>query len=493
MSTNLWRNRHHRPDVDESLNTVAFAVEKGIVGVGWPVEVDAGESLSWEDYETRAQQAGYPQKDAWVRSLTAIHEHMNEGDLCYSRDEAGRFYLGRISGSWRYASDPEFKRHALVNVRDCEWYRISDPEETVPPELMESFGRGAVLQRVQDPRLLAYSQRLFEVLADREIYEIELPYTMDEWFNDEDLKDLVAVYLQADENQVLLPSTIDQPHFKLDGITVNRTSARRTLYQIQHDEVRLSREAYSDEERRMVYLRRDDEAPGYLYDHVQVLELEDLMLVFDVYWDLLPRRIQIIAETLRDRGDLDWAGAISTLDRPQADHGGVNGGPSEDPEPAPSGRRRWVDGLVGFLLAMAMVGMFVAWLNTPQTVAKQTRQQTAAEQELETLRTKYRTVVAQRDELQETVNTMNEADESGEDAASSESPSESPRTDWVEVRVRWADTLSELFYRFQTSEEHYEEVIRRNNIQNPDLIYADSTLSFPARASKEQTARRSDR
>lgn len=465
MSTSLWRNRHDRSNTDESLNTVKFSVNEGIVGVDWDVETESGESLSWEEYESRAKEAGFPDNNAWVRSLKAINKNMNEGDLCYTRDQSGNFYLGQITGPWRYETGSEYERHELVNVRDCNWYRIWDPEETVPTELLESFGRGAVLQRIKDPRLLAFSQRLYEVMDGRDHYDIELPYTMDDWLSDDDLKDLLVLYLQADEDQVLLPSTADQSPFLPDGITVNRLSADRTLYQVQHQHESLPPGAYKEDDRRIVYLQRGNESLGNLPDHVQVLQLEDLKTVFESHWDLLPRRIRIIGDTLRERGSLNWAKLNSSNDESNRERSTSRTG------------MYLMAGLAGFLLGWALMWSYGHWTESSTGLTSQ-QDQIAMERRISDLRTQNETLTTERNELRETIQTMKSADDSKQET------SPASESTWVNILVRQDDTLSGLLNRLQGSQDQQDEVVERNNIRNRDLIYTGSTLSFPTRSTQ---------
>lgn len=467
MSTNLWRNRYDRSENDESDNTMQFALKKGIVGVGWEVEAKPGESLNWEEYEDRAKQSDYPNQEAWVRSITAIHENMNEDDLCYTRNTSGQFYLGRVTGPWRYETDPEHQQHELVNVRDCNWYRIKEPEETVPTELLESFGRGAGLQRVKDPRLLAFTQRLFELIDDEDHYDIELPNTLDHWLSDDDLKDLLALHLQTDEDQILIPSTVDQRPFLADGIAVNRVSAERTLYQVQHQHDNLPQKAYQNDERRIVYLKRDSDSPDTLPNNVQVLQLEDLVSVFENQWDLLPRRLRIIGSILRKHGTLAKTQGVTSTDNSRSD---------DDESPVPVGFtvRNAIYLFLGFLLGLAFMTSYGQSTSSSNNPTGQ-QQQMALKTEIRNLNTQNKNLIAERNELKRNLAEIkSEAEKSeGETIPNSESQ-------WINVRVQADDTLSELLARFQGSQQMQNEVVKRNNLRDRDLIYPGSTLSLPS-------------
>lgn len=479
MSTSLWRNRPSHTNVDESLDPVQFSVREGIVGVGWNVETEPGESLSWEEYERRAETADYTDDEGWVRSLRAIHDHMNEGDLCYTRDASGQFYLGRITGPWRYEADPEYKRHALVNVRDCDWYRIRSPEETVPTELLESFQRGSALQRIKNPRLLAFSQRLYEVIDSEEHYDIDLPYTLDNWLSDDDLQDLLAIYLQTDDDQFLIPSSVDQRPFLADGITINRISADRTLYQIQHQHDDLPPNAYRKDNRRIIYLKRDDDSRPDLPDNVEVLSLDGLKSVFEDRRELLPRRLQIIGNVLRENGLLETTEARSSRSEETTPI-------QEESPPKPVGvtTRGIIFFLAGVLLGLALMMSYGRWTEPAEKTYSQ-QQYAVLQEKLSVLRENNTALTKERNNLRQELAKLKQANESTDRTVAT------TESGWITVRIRHNDTLSELLQRFQGNQVQQDEVVERNNIRNRDLIYTGTTLSFPSQSAsaRNQMAR----
>lgn len=472
MSTNLWRNRHDRSKIDQSLDTVKFAVSEGIVGVGWEVETESGKSLNWKEYKHRAEEADYTDVDAWVRSLSAIHEHMDEGDLCYIRDFSGQFYLGRVIGPWRYETKPEYKQHGLVNVRDCKWHRIENPEETVPTELLESFGRGSVLQRIKDPRLVAFSQRLYEVMDSDEVtYDIDLPYTLDNWLSDDDLKDLLALKLQIDQDQILLPSTVDQKPFLPDGITVNRFSANRIPYQVQHQHDDLPPGAYKVDGRQVVYLQRADDRRPNLPDNVKIIPLTRLKSIFEDHWDFLPRRLQIIGNVLQENGALGATGTIPSLSEREKE---------SSRKPAGVMARSVMYLIAGFLLGLSLMYSYGHWASPAKTTFSQ-QQHAALQSELNSSKERERALASERNELKKDLAALKLAQAN----QSNERTTPTMNSNWTNIEVRQFDTLSELLERFQGTQLQQDEVVERNNIQDRDLIYPGDVLSFPTRTTSE--------
>jgi hypothetical protein len=62
------------------------------------------------------------------------------GSFVWTRDAAGRTYVGRLTGPWRY--DPDGAAVDLVNVRDTEW--VAEPVDAalIPAAVAQTFARG---------------------------------------------------------------------------------------------------------------------------------------------------------------------------------------------------------------------------------------------------------------------------------------------------------------------------------------------------------------
>lgn len=68
------------------------------------------------------------------------------------------------------------------------------------------------------------------------------------------------------------------------------------------------------------------------------------------------------------------------------------------------------------------------------------------------------------------------------DQGEGEGGNEQPTTNTMEITIQWGDTLSELAIQYHTT---VAELVRLNDIQNPNLIYAGETLIVPS--ANEQT------
>ncbi|WP_241797390.1 GAF domain-containing protein [Microbacterium sp. C5A9] len=65
-----------------------------------------------------------------------------DGTFVWTRDAAGLFSLGRITGPWRYDGSADARDVDLVHVRACDWLGGPVEPAAVPPGVLEAFARG---------------------------------------------------------------------------------------------------------------------------------------------------------------------------------------------------------------------------------------------------------------------------------------------------------------------------------------------------------------
>lgn len=86
-----------------------------------------------------------------------------DGSLVWTRDIDGLYWLGTISGQWRYDASDAAQRADLVHVRDCRWLSTPTAAQHVPAGVLASFARGGKnWQRIHAPGAYPESMRLWD-------------------------------------------------------------------------------------------------------------------------------------------------------------------------------------------------------------------------------------------------------------------------------------------------------------------------------------------
>ena len=239
----LWRI-HLKPD---GVDSVEFCLERNILGMGWWVESCL--PLDWDTYYKLAE-AKYVDT-SWRSNLMALHGRMKYGDLCWTRDRNGKYYLGRVEGEWEYCGHKEEYENAdIVNVRSCQWFRAGEAD-SVPGKVLNGFRPSRTVQRVWNKTALFYSRYLYNKLYNehfgRQIYDLSGHDELDllALVGPEDCEDIVGIYLQEKLGYRMIPSSCKHATVKTEFILKSQEGKRANV-QVKQGWVDLNRDDYDD-------------------------------------------------------------------------------------------------------------------------------------------------------------------------------------------------------------------------------------------------------
>ncbi|MCW3001923.1 MAG: hypothetical protein JWQ20_1221 [Conexibacter sp.] len=207
---NLWRiklnsGRAHEVDWDEAR---AHCREVSIVGVGWGCPGRLTDESTLDDVV-----AEVATHDDWTptgpRIIRRLAQDVVDDDFIWTRDRRGAYWLGRITGHWRYDASDDGWRWDLNNIRPCAWLDTPLRDFDIPGAVVRSFaGRGQTLQRIKDGAALEVTDMLWRrAHGDAEALQPLAPErVLSGLLGPIDVEDLVLIYLQA-QGWLLMPST----------------------------------------------------------------------------------------------------------------------------------------------------------------------------------------------------------------------------------------------------------------------------------------------
>jgi hypothetical protein len=188
----------------------AYCRGAGVVGIGWgrwTLKVPDGAPLEDVLAEIRGIE-GWKPGGHTVRRLA---EDAECGDLVWNRDSSGAYWLGRISGPWRFDGSEEASKWDLNNVRDCEWLSQSHRDWEVPGAVVRSFtGPGSSFSRVAPGERGGW--RITELIWGQTKDPTAKPPILDpeeiitDLLDPTDAEDIALLYLQS-RGWLLLPSS----------------------------------------------------------------------------------------------------------------------------------------------------------------------------------------------------------------------------------------------------------------------------------------------
>ena len=243
---NVWRI-HINPDAKKGIDPRDFCIKKGILGVGWRVtsQENPETPMDWERYCSLAKEVGHVGR-GWQAAVNALHDRMKVGDLCWSRDSRGNYYLGRITGGWEYRGAADHYDADVVNVRECEWHKLG-LDDLVPGKVVNSFIQGYAVQGVHDATVNLYSHHLFNQLAGEPIYPVpEQARDIDllSLISSESCEDLVGIYLQ-EKGYRLIPSSCKRSTMYYEFVLRHKESHMPAIVQVKQGTHNFNIQEYS--------------------------------------------------------------------------------------------------------------------------------------------------------------------------------------------------------------------------------------------------------
>ena len=120
----IWQ-LHLRPKVgvgaDDPERVVKFCRDHSVLGMGWAVDADPDENISWSDYKERAGEMN--------GNVRRWKEDVKINDLVWTKTPNKEYYLARVTGEWRYEPAPEFVDIDMVNIREVEIVSVGNESQ----------------------------------------------------------------------------------------------------------------------------------------------------------------------------------------------------------------------------------------------------------------------------------------------------------------------------------------------------------------------------
>lgn len=267
-----------------------FCIDHQILGIGWPVNVEAG--ADWDAYYRAAEDRYYKQGDkGWWPAINAIKHRMQVNDLCWTRDLSGLYYLGRIKSEWRYENTEENKAADVLNVRDCDWKQVG-PVDAVPGKVINSFIPSRTVQRVDSESAEIYSAFLYNSLSSDYKYSLN-PQEADllSLISSEDCEDLIGLFLQ-EAGYRLIASSCKASTAAYEFVMKHRTTGESVIAQVKQGEIDMDISDYSSMPCKVFLFTTRGQYIGSPADNVVCVQAEQIRQFIHDHTAMLSDRIK---------------------------------------------------------------------------------------------------------------------------------------------------------------------------------------------------------
>lgn len=284
----LWRI-NLKPKSQQGISTSEFCFSNHIVGIGWQVDPVPKTKEEYFQYGKQKYKVGR----GWSAAANAFLNRMKEGDLIWSRNRQGNYYLGSIDSDWRYESGAAFTNADIPNVRSCKWVEVG-LMDSVPGSVINGFRPAATVQRIKDKSAALYSQFLYGKLSGlpfsrpMKVTETDILRLL----SDEDLEDAVAIYLQVAERCVMFPSTCKKDTMAVECLFVSLDSGEKIGLQVKSGNYRLNLDEYASFKGKMYLFTASGNYLGQTQPNCTCLAPETLRSFVLQNKRLMPTRVQ---------------------------------------------------------------------------------------------------------------------------------------------------------------------------------------------------------
>jgi hypothetical protein len=295
----LWR-LNIKTGAQDGFDPRQFCLEKNLAGVGWSVEDENGQPPTDFEHYLKLGKAQYSDKgdNGWWAAVNAIGNRMNEGDLCWTRDWNGVYFLGRIAGPWQYLYGDDADNVDVHCVRSCKWVRVG-LLDTVPGAVERSFGPPRTVQAINDKTAEAYSRYIYGQLSGEPTVATNGRPDIFALLSPLDHEDLAALYLQT-EGYVLVPSTVKFSTAAYEWVMFHQKTGEKAVLQVKSGNAWIDVTPLAEIPSRVFIVAADGVVAGPVPANVSCISREQLLRFAQERRMLLPERI---------RRYLDWAAA----------------------------------------------------------------------------------------------------------------------------------------------------------------------------------------
>jgi hypothetical protein len=262
-------------------------LKNGILGVGWRTNSNRN-TKKWDEYFNEASQIHDN-----LQVCKYINKWVSEGDLVWTRDADGQYYLARVLSGWEYWVSQE----AIdLNIDVANIFRVvlkNVEIDAVPGKVVACFRATRSIQEIADARALEYSKHLWNTLVNEQVYEINKAEFSDilMMLDDEETEDLVFVYLQS-QGWYVIPNSRKGDTMSYEFLLVNPKTQEKALTQVKTGHVSINKDGYANRSEKIFLFQSNELYSGDGANNVVCISRSELLSFLNKSLHWFPKSFQ---------------------------------------------------------------------------------------------------------------------------------------------------------------------------------------------------------
>jgi hypothetical protein len=277
---------HIRPKGSEAdmHTTFDYCLRNGVLGVGWRTDSKRN-TKNWDEYNGEASR-----KYDDLNICKYIKKWVSEGDLVWTRNADGVYYLSRVTSGWEYWTSQEAKD---LNIDIANIFRVVLKPvdiDAVPGKIVACFRGSRTIQQIADKKAIEYSKHLWNVLSKEQVYQVDKSGFPDIFMmlDDEETEDLVFLYLQS-RRWYVLPNSRKGDTMSFEYLAVNPESGEKAISQVKTGQSHIDKSKYARYPQRVFLFQSNGLYDGVCAENVQCIRRNELLDFLDESREWLPK------------------------------------------------------------------------------------------------------------------------------------------------------------------------------------------------------------
>lgn len=142
-------------------NSFEFCYQERIVGFGWSVE---GSPKSIEEYRKFLDEQKLYAGDTGLTKAINAFEKVNKGDIIWTVDKRGAYYICRTDGEYLYSNEPKHKEADIVNYMRCSIFHKIDLLDLLPDSIIHELRVCGTIQAVKNDKAIELSELMIKYI-----------------------------------------------------------------------------------------------------------------------------------------------------------------------------------------------------------------------------------------------------------------------------------------------------------------------------------------
>ena len=284
---------HIRPGggSDDPALSFAHCRTQNVLGLGWAVGLPPETRPTWEEYEALAKVALRDKngEEADLGRVRFLHTRVHAGDLIWTRDTRGKYYLAKVESPWEYHETPASSAADIVNFVRCRILAVPEPDD-VPGKVVACFRAQRTIQSIVDPTSVVYSQLLWNRLScSRDYVGVQDgAQSIYSYLDSETTEDVIFINLQL-QDWIVIPNSRKADTMGFEYVLINRKTRERAVAQVKTGNSALNREDWKDFDQRVFLFQANGLYLGAETPGVTCISPREIESFMRAERDMMPR------------------------------------------------------------------------------------------------------------------------------------------------------------------------------------------------------------